>query len=385
MAAARRFSARTRIFLVFLRTPTPRAPPVGCYRRPPAAFRILELTFSRHRLRRDVLSALRLVAFLLVATAPGAARATDNTSKFALSWTRLPGAAACIPTKLLAARVESRLRRSVFGSPSQADVAVEGYVAPTNGGWRAVVSIVDASGTVIGTRELESQDATCRDLDAPIALTIALFIDPSAELSSTPGTSEKETASLPAPSPRPSHPRSQAEAPLRSWATLGGSVSLGLLPRPAPGLLVRLGVVPTHAWPIVLDGAVYREELQAAAAGAQPIGFSVATGGAAVCPIGTERHLLAWRACAGLDAGVLSTQGLVDDRILVHHRFIASGGGRLEGMLYLGHFLLAAAAGVSVPLVRDSFEYERDSERSLVFRPSPVGATFDLSLGYRSP
>lgn len=398
MAASPRISGSAPIFLAVPGAATPRKGLAGCYRwaasrspGPPS-----DVTFSSHRLRRDVRAALRLARLTLllgVVSAPGTARAADNSSKFSLSWARLPGAAGCIPARFLAARVESRLHRSVFGAPSQADVAVEGYIepapAPKASGWRAVVSIIDAAGTVLGTREIESQEVACRDLDASIALTIALLIDPNAELlpaPETPADTPRIEEKGPPPPSQATLPRSQSDAPFRSWATLGGGVALGLLPQPAPGLVLRLGVAPGRMWPIVFQGALYREELQAAASTADDsVGFSLASGGAMVCPLGTERQRGSLRLCAGLDAGILTTRGLADSAILVHRRFVASAASRLEGTLYFGHFLLAAAAAAVVPLVRDTFEYEREGERSLVFREAPLGAAFDLSVGYRSP
>jgi hypothetical protein len=390
---------------LFWRSPAPRRPGTdllgAIVGRQPLSPADSDVTFTSHRLRRDVLSALRLtrLTLLLGVAAPGTARATDDSSKFSLSWARLPGAASCIPARFLAARVESRLHRSVFGEPSQADVAVEGYIqpaaAPARTGWKAVVSIIDAAGKVIGTREIESPEVGCRDLDASIALTIALLIDPNAELSPAetappngPRAREKNPPSSPTPPRRgPGSPRapSQSGAPLESWATLGGGVALGLLPHPAPGAVLRLGIRPGRLWPIVFQGALYREELQGAAAGSEPIGFSLASGGFALCPLRAEQGRGSLRLCAGLDAGLLATRGLADGAILVHRRFVTSPTGRLEGALHFGHFVVGAAAAVAVPLIRDTFEYEREGARSLVFREAPIGATFDLGLGYRSP
>ena len=342
---------------------------------------------------------MRLIAAMLVLGLAGSrtVHAEESAPHFSLSWARLSGASACISAKALAERVEARLGRSVFGAPGRADVAVEGYVGPADNGWRAVVSISDAAGAVLGTRELVNLDTTCRDLDAPLALTIALLLDPSAELSSSPAAAPAENRepavvvspvqSAPPPIPLPPAPlHAEPDAALRSWAALGGGLAFGLLPRPAPGMVLRVGVAARGAWPIVLDGALYREEEEVAAPRAEPIGFSLAYGGAALCPLGMERRRAAWRACAGLDAGLLSTRGLADGGILVHRRFVASATGRLEGTLYFGrHFLVAAAVSVMVPLVRDSFDYDRDGERTLVFRAPAAGATFDLGLGFRSP
>jgi len=95
----------------------------------------------------------------------------------------MPGAESCIPTQALARAVEDRLARRVFVSAAQADVSVEGRIEKSKGkasGWRAVITIRDGAGATLGTRELEKPDASCDAMNEPLALVIAVMIDPDA-------------------------------------------------------------------------------------------------------------------------------------------------------------------------------------------------------------
>src|SRR5689334_12323457 len=93
------------------------------------------------------------VAFALAAAA--AARADEPGKRTSsLSWVRLEGAESCIATQALAQAVETRLKRKVFVSASGADVSVEGHIARESSPprWRAVFTVRDAEGTLLGTR-----------------------------------------------------------------------------------------------------------------------------------------------------------------------------------------------------------------------------------------
>lgn len=119
-----------------------------------------------------------------------------------LSWVRLPGAESCVPTQDLAQRVEARLGRAVFVSAAQADVSVEGHIEPAplhRGGFRAVLTLRDAHGAALGTRELTRPEASCDAMREPLALVIAVMIDPDASLAPPPAAATAPPASTPEP------------------------------------------------------------------------------------------------------------------------------------------------------------------------------------------
>jgi hypothetical protein len=99
---------------------------------------------------------------MLACTAGIAAAAARRSS---LSWVRGEGAETCIGTRALAEAVEKRLGRSVFVSAAKADISVEGMVERKDAPWRAIVTVADADGNILGTRELTSEEEACASLD----------------------------------------------------------------------------------------------------------------------------------------------------------------------------------------------------------------------------
>src|SRR5207249_5003 len=107
----------------------------------------------------------------------------------------------------LARSVEERLGRHVFVSAAEADVSVEGRIekraAHATSAWHAVITIRDSKGALLGTRELDRTDPSCASMNEPLALVIAVMIDPEAKLSSTPTPIPPAPAPAPAPVPVP--------------------------------------------------------------------------------------------------------------------------------------------------------------------------------------
>lgn len=339
------------------------------------------------------MSSVRVAGAMLVALFWSAVARADAAQHFSLSWTRLSGASRCISLQGLAARIEKRLARPVFDAPEKADLGIEGYVEWTGKNWHVKVSLLDANGAVLGVRELTSSESSCRELDGPVTLAIALLVDPNAELS------EQEQAAKPQePAVAPESPvaRSEPDAVTqpkephasdgwRSAAAAGAGVAVGALPNPAGGIVLRFALSPPRSIAFVADGAFWTESRTPSAEG-ESIAFSLAYGGVGVCPLAWERDAGAVRACLGMNAGLLSTRGLLNGTILVRRRFVAMAAARLEGVVNLGsHVFLSGSAGAMAPLVRDSFEYESQGNRDLVFRMAPIAGVFDVGIGFRSP
>lgn len=167
----------------------------------------------------------------LLGARPAAAQSTSS-----LSWSRLPGAEACIGAGELARRVEQRLGRSALVAPSQADRSVEGRVAGRSGGrWRATVALARRDGVILSERSIETAEVDCRALDEALVLVIALLIDP-----------DGSPAAAPEPMPRVIIREVVREVrvvePWGMAARTGVDVAHGVLPGVAFSGLVALAV-----------------------------------------------------------------------------------------------------------------------------------------------
>ncbi len=110
----------------------------------------------------------------------------------------------CITAAALAERIEARLGRPLFGA--RPDVLIEGHVTPEHGAlrWRARLTLVDADGTVKGSREVTSADVSCRSIDESLALVAAVMIDPASALRDPHAPAPAPPIAEPTPPPPPS-------------------------------------------------------------------------------------------------------------------------------------------------------------------------------------
>jgi len=326
------------------------------------------------------------------------ARAEDTHGRTSsLSWVRLDGSESCIATNTLAQAVEGRLGRKVFVSASQADVSVEGHIVQTKPGgapeWRAVLTIRDAHGTLIGTREIERGGSTCSSLDDSIVFVVSVLIDPDAALGKASVAKAPEPPPAPAPPPQVIVRREEvlvpAAAPPEPWhfeASAGGAVSLGLLPTVGWGATASVLVEPPGFWGIELSGTYWHRTSVDAERGARSDVW-LAYGGVALCPFRWEKGRLSYRACAGLEIGTIQSRGsgFAEDRAdeaLALHAFLPS---RFELRL-AGPLVASLGLSLIVPLVRTELSYGLpDGSKIAIFRPAPIAGATDLSLGLRFP
>lgn len=92
-------------------------------------------------------------------------------STWSLTW---QAPAECIQPAELGERVERRIGRPLF--VAQAPRAVRGYLAKEPTGWRARFTLVDDGGTILGTRELEQPEGSCRLLDERLVFLVVVSI-----------------------------------------------------------------------------------------------------------------------------------------------------------------------------------------------------------------
>lgn len=296
-----------------------------------------------------------------------------------LSWTRLAGAEACIAPRELAREVERRLGRAVFVSAAQADVTVEGHVEADAPGFRAVIRLLDADGTALGTRELESADATCAELAPTLSLAMALMIDPDSGNAYTPPPPMPVTPAPPMPlrvtpaghdaSARGAAPPSAPDAS-RMRVDAGPVLSAGLLPGvTAPGVALR--------WLFDVDGVPGFEFSGAyfppTDVEAMP-DLELAYGGVALCPLsfGTTTRL---EPCGGVHVGWLHASTGYED-VAVIPFLGARGSHRVFGPL-----VASLGLGVFVPMNRQRIVLRGSG----TFELSPVAGVADLGIGFEVP
>lgn len=283
-----------------------------------------------------------------------------------LSWVRLEGAEVCIGGSELARGVEERLGRRVFVSAAEADLVVEGraerVAAPA--GFRAVVTVTDRAGAMLGDRVVDSPGPSCEGLGALVAVAIAVMIDPLIPPQPThdrPPRVIVRTKRVVVPAPRP-------RWHFETEGSLGAA--LGLLPDLSVGGLGALVVEPPGFVPILLEGAIFLGRSEEA-------DLLQAHGGVALCPLARRGPRLGLAVCAGIDAGGLFASARRDgvpdrDRLVAQARASIRGHLRLIGPLALGaglHFV--------VPFRHDDLT----AGGRTLFAPDPVAGILTLGLG----
>lgn len=338
---------------------------------------------------------LQLAGCILCAASAHAQEAKPRTSS--LSWVRTPGAEGCISTPALARSVEERLRRPVFVSAAAADVSVEGLVQPSegSGGWSVTLTLRDASGAQLGTRDLQRDGEDCRALDASLSLVIAVMIDPDARPEQAPAETEPAASAPPAEArtviqekvvlvqalekPRPT--------PWRFDGGAAGAIAVGPLPGAALGVEAH-GLLEPPGWPSLEGfGVLYPRSVQDAP-GPGSATFALGVLGGGVCPLRHHGERLHAYACVQGQIGAITARsegvlvGLAEESRL----FLASSVAARATVRVLGPLALRAGLGVAVPWLRQRFVYEdaAGTEREL-HRIAPVALQADLGVGVVFP
>jgi hypothetical protein len=341
----------------------------------------VQLTHPLRRVRRGF--ALSMLVAAYTTAWPTTARSEESRARTSsLSWVRMPGAESCVATQDLAQRVEARLGRPVFVSAAQADVSVEGLIEPAGPGrgYRAMLTLRDAHGAALGTRELARADASCDAMREPLALVIAVMIDPDAAL----GPKAQPTVSVPTPEAPPpvviEKPvyiavPSPPAPPKPTWNVevgAGFASTVGLLPNVGFGIAASGLVTPPGLFPFEGFGAAWFDDPTTTSSGSVSVSFLEVGGG--LCPLHYEGPRLHVALCG------LGELGLLTGRV---------SGGSPDRPLYLGVAVegrlavrlvgpLALRAGVSptVPLTPRHIDG---------FRLADVAAVADVGLGLLFP
>ncbi len=342
-----------------------------------------------------VAPAALLGSVLLFASSPAAAQPGRTSS---LSWLRMPGADACIATQALARSVEERLGRHVFVSASAADVSVEGRVEKRGkgAGWHAVITIRDAKGALLGTRDVERQDASCETMNEPLALIIAVMIDPDVNLTAPPSPSALSLPSPPAlpPAPPPPPPPAPAPAPappkdpLRVEGGVGAILTSGLAPALAPGAVIT-GLLQPPGVPLGLRGyTVLLLPSPAERDGARGTFDTLYLGGS-LCPV-LRRRLIVGMLCAGGQIGVIRSHAETKDRGIEEKTlplWNLAAEARASFPVLPPATIIAGVAGI-LPLVRPTFEYTPTTPGAApanLHEVSRLAVTADVGIAFFFP
>lgn len=336
------------------------------------------------------------------------ARAEDKHVSASLAWARADGAEACIAAPELARAIEGRLGYAVFGSPASADVTVEGSVAPLGkgAGFRASFRVLDAKGEVLGSRQVETHEASCRSMDERAALVGSILVDDveqakkRAEPSpSPPPTSPPPPAQPPPPPPAPPPPptlnapseKANEPAPAPSSWRFSADAGLGLLvgvtPGPALGFAATVTLRPARFGAFFLGAGLFPStSARTGRGGSAEVLADAQFGTVGLCPLVQEGKRLEGLVCGGVLIGGLRAQGSgfddsYGDRAVVVSALVnARGAVRLVGPL-----ALTLGVGATFGLVRAEVTYREPDGVREAFTSAPVGFLGDLGLGLRFP
>jgi hypothetical protein len=359
--------------------------------------------------RPALLAALVLVGAIVLSWPSLALAGPAAQKRAAFHFNGPPDTDGCITSEALAGAVAERLKRPVFVPDDEADVVIEARVeqrkVPRK--WHARILLTTPTGAVLGTREIESPEASCRSLDESLVLVIALLIDPDAALGLPPsGPPEappappeppREVPSTPPAPPNPNEkplpPRSGARppraAPSLPWRFQGeGGVvlALGLLPGLGVGATLRATLIPPRFWAIQVEGTYWPEhKLAVDEVGG---GFSLAYAGLSLCPLEVGSRLLHGNGCAGMKVGGFMAHGFGFDQPNTQNSLLvnASLEGRVRYRPTKAPVVASLGLGLSVPLTRLRFFYQLpDGSTREVFRLSQTIGTLDAGIGIEVP
>ncbi len=319
----------------------------------------------------------------------------SSRSLVSLHWDGAGAPKGCLGEEGLILRVEDFLGRRTFDAAAPRTLSVR--IEPTAAArLRAVVTVIDARGRILGERELVTEDASCEALEEPLVLAIALLAD--AELGVDP-------TRQPAPEPPPPEPEASEEEaeeldaevfapvivverprPADPWrAEVDASVAAvdGLLPSLELGAEVGFFVDPPWSIPARARVAGWRPQRESL----EPHGsidFRAGLAGIMLCPLSERSATLGVDVCAGVDlvAQQAESQGL--ERARLSTQWFAQGALALRAVAELpGAFYAALSAGLGAPIHPPEFVFYSNGERTSVYQ-APDGVLYvTLGVGLR--
>jgi hypothetical protein len=293
----------------------------------------------------------------------------------------LSGSQDCPDSAALAERVRGVAGANVISAelgPAPFETWVQVAVTRNFGGYSAQIS---TSGLRHGNRTLEDLGPSCASLADAIAVTLAIFLDPYANV---PPPKAALPAVVPPSSPEPkAKPQSPAAPPHRSHFFLdaGAGITLNLLDHAMPVFAGNAGLHLTPSWSLSLGGGYVLTDTVASPGGEVELSLAYADLRGCGRALGaSDRAHLDW--CLAVMIGSLrgSGHGYADG---------ASKGVAWSAMALGPDVIFPFTRSLSwiltgeavLPLTRDGFDVQYQGSRSLAFRPSAVAGL--ISLGVR--
>lgn len=298
----------------------------------------------------------------------------------------------CTETVQLGRAVEERLGRDVFGARAQSELHVRvRFERKRPGLFHAALWLSDRGGREVGRREISAKARHCSALDASLALVIALLVDTPPLPAPSPPPASSGTAPPPS-SAAPEVPRERPTpltlpadtyAPREPWwfaVTLSGVTAFGLIPSPAFGAAVALGVRAPHLPRFWISAETLPERRLGSAPSAT---LSLTRFGLMLCPWEAGMVALRGEACLGQRVGFVRAAGegfdVNQSTLQLSYDLAFELGGTWHFTRPL--FLKIAAAG-EVPLARPAYiSRSADGARRQWFQASPVAASARLGAG----
>lgn len=320
---------------------------------------------------------LSRLAWLLSLSCAGYARAASSQSiapSVRISVTRLEGAESCADEAVLARELVARLGRD-YRDPSAAR-SVDVTVSREAPRWRAVLVVREDRDGPAARRELVASGASCAELDASVALAVALFVDPAADVraarATQPGDGAQRSANtvaVTAPIVPPEDAWNRGEA-----FVVEGGVAVGSVPVSAMVGVAFEGARWRFLRPYVSASRTIESRMLDASTGLASFGFSRTRFAAGVC-FGVANGRFSVDGCPAVWAGMI-TSVLYDTRTLEPVRpgdypWLALAISARGSVRIWGPVAFELGAAPSVALLRQRFSIEGVSP--VVFEQSVVG------------
>lgn len=301
----------------------------------------------------------------------------ESSPGVSLAWTGPGPELTCLGEDGLVRAVNEYLGRNAFASgPLEYVLGVNVERLPDRH-FRAVLELRDASGHVLGARELKSASDLCSDLDEPLVLAVALMVDAQPEPEPEPpppALAPEPEVDDPAPPPPPAR-----HEPVALLADASLALEAGLLPAARPGLLVGVEFRAVSWLSARLSGLGFLPA-SVDVPGGGSARFLLAGGMLELCPGFGDPGSLRLSVCAGALYGAVNARSTGLEGARSTWERLLGGAFGAKAALPLGShwFGLAALTGV-VPYQPVRFVYEAGGTSHELFQSS--GASLIASCG----
>lgn len=306
-----------------------------------------------------------------------------------LTWSRAPGAEACLSREALVRDAEERLRRKTITDDPGADFAIRGEIErlPHQSGWKATFRVWDREGEYVGARELHSPAPDCKPLSDALGLVLALIVESPTEHVSLylPPPAPEPPPPAPAPPPpltrKPMTRATPMPPPVSSDSSLGAMFAGGFVPGFGYGLRLGSSLVG-ESWRVTWAlGAWNRSLLRE---DSTELAVSSWQGEMHGCGAILGVHWFRLEPCGGLILGRATGEGRgfsLDEEAV---EWALQLDARLDGTFAIDeHAFLRIEAGLAAGLIRPRFYYAEDGVSHDVWRMWPVAPHGAVAMGVK--